>query len=86
MTLDSQFLQFTNNVEVSYVTGNNVSECVDDLVRQYPALKEVLFDKEGKPYRYFEIYINKESAYPDELQKPVKDGDQLHISMILHGG
>jgi molybdopterin converting factor small subunit len=63
-----------------------VHECIDDLVKQFPALKEIIFDKKGNMYRYFDIYINGESSYPDELSKPVKDEDVLHIVMLLHGG
>lgn len=32
------------------------------------------------------IYVNGESAYPEELAKPVKDGDELTIDLIIEGG
>jgi len=35
---------------------------------------------------YVDIYVNQESSYPEELAKPVKDGDELHITMIIAGG
>ena len=35
---------------------------------------------------YIDIYVNRESAYPEELNKPVKDGDELHIVIIIGGG
>jgi molybdopterin converting factor small subunit len=33
-----------------------------------------------------EIYVNMESSYPEELAKPVKDGDELYIVIIISGG
>ena len=86
MNISPNFVQFTNNVEVTTVKGRTVRECIDDLIKQFPALKEVMFDNKGNIYRYFDIYINNESSYPDELDKPVKDGDVLHVVMLVHGG
>jgi len=55
-------------------------------VKEYPALKEVLFEKGDKLRNNIEIYVNLESAYPDELAKPVNDGDEMHITVMLAGG
>jgi len=35
--------------------------------------------------RGIEIYVNSKSAYPDELVKQVKDGDNIHITLLLAG-
>ena len=80
------FTPYTNNQQVAEVKGKNVGECLNHLVKQFPSLKQVLFDKNNRLYSYFDIYINEESAYPEHLSKPVKDGDTLHIVMLLHGG
>ncbi len=68
------------------VTGNTVGQCFNQLVQQYPGLKEKLFDKKGKIHNLVEIYVNQESAYPDELAKVVKEGDKIHITLLLSGG
>ena len=78
--------QFTNGLDVVKVEGNTVGVCLDNLVRQYPGIKKALFDKKGKLARVIEIYINSKSAYPDELAKQVKDGDNVHITLLLAGG
>jgi len=57
-----------------------VGDCLDNLVRQFPVKGEALFDKKGKLARVIEIYVNSKRAYPDELAKPVKDGDNIHIT------
>jgi len=49
-------------------------------------MANALFDKKGKLLNAVEIYINQESAYPDELMKPVKGGDDIHLTLMLAGG
>ena len=78
--------QFTDGLDSVKVEGNSVGACLDDLVRQFPDMGNALFDKKGKLLNAIEIYINQKSAYPDELVKPVKDGDDIHITLMLAGG
>ena len=77
---------FANNMEVVEVNGSSVGECLNRLVTQFPGIKEMLFAQNGKLHNYVGIYINGEDAYPEELAKPVKDGDELHILYIIGGG
>ena len=76
----------TNNQEVVEVTGDSVGACLNDLVQKHPGMKEKLFDKKGKLINVIEIFLNNESTYPDELKKPVKDGDEIYIALHLAGG
>ncbi|MBL6979440.1 MAG: MoaD/ThiS family protein [Desulfobacteraceae bacterium] len=78
--------QFTDGLDTVEVEGNNVGDCLEDLIRQFPDMRNALFDKKGKLLNAVEIYINQKSAYPDELAKPVKDGDDIHITLMLAGG
>ena len=78
--------QFTDGLDSVEVEGNSVGKCLDDLIRQFPDMGNALFDKKGKLLNAIEIYINLKSAYPDELVKPVKDGDDIHITLMLAGG
>ncbi len=73
------------NEKVS-VQGRTVGECLDALVARYPEMKAVLFDEKGRLKNTIEIYVNLESAYPEELKKPVKAGDKIHIALMLAGG
>ena len=78
--------QYTNGQETVEVNGNNVGECLKELVKQYPDLKNELFDKKGKLLSVLEVYLNGASAYPDELAREVKDGDEIHLLVMLAGG
>ena len=75
---------YNNNMEVVEVNGSTVGECLKHLVEQFPKLK--LFNKDGKLLPYLGIYVNGESAYPKQLDKPVKDGDELSIILMVGGG
>ncbi|MFH1169222.1 MAG: MoaD/ThiS family protein [Chloroflexota bacterium] len=68
------------------VDGNTIGQCLEQLVKKYPRLKKALFDDEGQLLNIIEVYINSESAYPDELARPVKPGDELHILFAVDGG
>ena len=78
--------QHTNGNETVEVKGINVKECLIDLIKQYPALEKELFKSKTILKPIIEIYINMESAYPDELSKPIKDGDKIHLTVMLAGG
>jgi molybdopterin converting factor small subunit len=78
--------QHTNNQDVVEVNGSTVGQCLEQLVARFPELRPWLFEKSGKLNRLVEIYVNMESSYPEELAKPVKDGDELHIIVIISGG
>ena len=78
--------QFTNGLEVVTVEGKAVGECLADLIRQYPGMEKALFAKKDKLLNNVEIYLNHATAYPNELVKPVKDGDEIHLVIMLTGG
>jgi len=68
------------------VSGSTVGECLKQLVEKYPRLKLRLFNRQGKLPKGVSIFINGESAYPEELARPVHDGDKVYITNIVLGG
>ena len=78
--------QYTGGKEIVDVNGNTVGECLRDLVSQYPEIEKQIFDNKGNLLSVLEIYLNGASAYPDELKKVVKDGDEIHLLTMLAGG
>jgi len=76
----------TEGNDLVEVNGNSVGECLNRLVDKYPGVKEQLFTGDGKLNNFVEVYVNMESSYPEELAKPVKDGDELHPIIIVLGG
>ncbi len=78
--------QYTNGLEVVEVKGNTVGDCLNHLVQQFPGMEKALFAKKDKLHNIVEIYVNHATAYPNELVKPVKDGDEIHLVVMLAGG
>lgn len=78
--------QHTNGNKIVDVQGDTVGRALADLVRQYPGMEKELFDKKGRLHGHIEIYLNAESAFPGELEKPVKPGDDIQIVTFLAGG
>jgi len=78
--------QFTNGLEVVAVEGSTVGECLNHLVKQFPGMEKALFVKKDKLLNIVEVYVNHASAHPNELVKPVKDGDEIHLVIMLAGG
>jgi len=76
----------TNGQAVVETNGSTVGECLKQLVDRFPELRRWLFGKNGNLNKTVDVYVNMESAYPEELAKPVKDGDELHIIIIISGG
>ena len=78
--------QYTNGLDVVDVKGNTVGDCLNQLVQQFPGMEKALFAKKDKLHNIVEIYVNHATAYPNELVKPVKEGDEIHLVVMLAGG
>ncbi len=78
--------QFTNDSETVLVEGKTVGECLNRLVDQFPGIEKALFAKKDRLHNVVEVYVNHSSAYPNELLKPVQDGDEIHLVVMLAGG
>lgn len=76
----------TGSMESVEVEGDTIGQCLRQLTMRFPALEEKLFTTRGELHPFIGIYINNEDAYPDELSKPVQDGDEVHILYVIGGG
>jgi molybdopterin converting factor small subunit len=77
---------YSNNIDLISVNGKTVKDCLDDLVTQFPKVSEMIFDTHGKLQSYISVFINQKNAYPDELKKSVKDGDEIVLLLVISGG
>ncbi|MGD0915241.1 MAG: MoaD/ThiS family protein [Thermodesulfobacteriota bacterium] len=78
--------QLTNGLKVVAVEGGTVGECLSQLIKQFPGMEKALFANKDKLLNNVEILLNNISAYPNELVKPVKDGDEIYLIVMLAGG
>ena len=81
-----QLLQYTEGQEQVEVQGAAVGECLRDLVRRFPGLQKVLFDKSGAVLDYIYLVVNGTAVYPVDLDAPLRDGDEIAIAVLIGGG
>ena len=86
INVPSGMWRFTHEQEVIEVDGSTVGECLNHLVGRFPSIENELLDEDGKVLQYIDIYVNGKSSFPEELAKPVKDGDELYILRLIAGG
>ena len=75
-----------NDREEVEVSGSTVGECLDELISRFPKAKRWVFGEDGKIANFADLYVNFNMIDPDELSLPVKDGDVIHIVMMLTAG
>lgn len=79
-------LQKITGAKVVQGEGATVGELLSDLDGKYPGFKNQIM-QEGSLHRFVNIYLNDEDIrYLDQLNTPVKDGDQISILPALAGG
>ena len=68
------------------VAGETVGSALEDLTKQYPDLRQHLYD--GNQLRSFvNIYLNQEDIrYGDGVDTEIEDGDTLMIIPSIAGG
>ncbi len=86
MEVPAFLLHLTNGVRVAEVNGTTVGECLRDLVKRFPSAEKLLFDKNGKLLGHIDLFLNGGSTFPEELAKPVRDGDTISMLYLIIGG
>ncbi len=84
--MSSFFGIYTNNTLETKVEGKTVRECLHNLVKRFPKMTRLLLDKDGNLLRTYDYFINGESVYPKDMNRPLKDGDKLNLLYVIHGG
>jgi hypothetical protein len=75
----------TDAKSVIKIKGNTVGECLEDLIRQKPFMKKLIFDDKGKLRQECLFYINENYSYSNDLTKQVIDGDEIRIRYFRGG-
>jgi molybdopterin synthase sulfur carrier subunit len=69
------------------VEGHSVKDVLDSLERQFPGVKERLYDETGQLRRFVNIYVNDEDIrFAQGLETAVKQGDEVSIVPAIAGG
>jgi len=67
--------------------GSTVNQVLASLTTQYPELGKRLFKGENVINRFINVYVNDEDIrFLDNLESPLKPGDELSIVPAIAGG
>jgi molybdopterin synthase sulfur carrier subunit len=78
--------QYTGGKDTVESNGSTVNEVIQGLGQQYAGITERLMDG-GKVRRFVNVYVNDEDIrYLNNLDTPVKDGDEVSIIPAVAGG
>jgi len=79
--------KLTGNKGEVAAKGASVKDLLADLEKQYPGLKERLYDEKGALRRFINFYVNNEDIrFLKGEATPVKEGDELSIVPAIAGG
>ena len=67
--------------------ASTVGECLEDLERLFPGIRERLCDPQGEIQQFVNIYVNGEDVrFLQELATPLQSGDEVSIVPAIAGG
>ncbi|MBI4373570.1 MAG: MoaD/ThiS family protein [Deltaproteobacteria bacterium] len=79
--------KLTKNQSEVAAKGGDVKEILADLERQFPGLKERLYDEKGSLRRFINFYVNNEDIrFLKGESTPVKEGDLISVVPAIAGG
>ncbi len=79
--------KLTQDQEVVEVDGPTVGALIDQLEAHHPGLKDRLCDESGAVRRFVNIFVNDEDIrFMQDLETPVKAGDEISIVPAIAGG
>lgn len=79
--------KLTQNQPQVAAEGSDIVSLFDELEKQFPGIKERIFDETGSLRRFVNIYINDEDIrFLDGDKTALKDGDEVSIVPAIAGG
>ena len=76
--------RLAGNRERIEVAGTTVKQCLDDLVRQIPEAKKIVFNSDGSLALLF--LINNEALREQDINHPLAENDEIWLLSVLGGG
>ena len=78
--------KLTNNKGEVEASGSNIKELISDLDKNFPGIKERIYDESGHVRKFINIYVNEEDVrYLEMDETSLKDGDQVSIIPAIAG-
>jgi molybdopterin synthase sulfur carrier subunit len=85
--IPSPLRTYTQGSDAVETTGTTVAQVLDDLAAKAPGIETRLFKSERVLNRFVNVYVNDEDIrFLQNLDTPVKDGDEVSIVPAIAGG
>ena len=79
--------KLTGGLEEVQVQGATIGALLQALEQAHPGIRERIFDDKGQVRRFVNIFANEEDIrFLQNLDTPVKDGDEVSIVPAIAGG
>ena len=79
--------KLTQNQGEVEVVGGNIKEVLANLEKQFPGMKDRLYDEKGGLRRFINFYVNDEDIrFLQGETTALKEGDELSIVPAIAGG
>ncbi len=76
-----------DNHDTITIAGTSVGEVLSGLSSRYPEFGKRLYKSEDELNRFINVYVNDEDIrFMENLDTPLKDGDELSIVPAIAGG
>ena len=77
----------TNGADMVEVQAGTVDEALKNLCGQFSGIEKRLYKQPGELNRFVNIYVNDEDIrFLNNLQTPIKDGDDVSVVPAIAGG
>ncbi len=77
----------TKGVDIVEVAGGSIGDVLNQLSLKFDGMDKRLFKQPGELNRFVNIYVNDEDIrFLDNLDTPIKDGDDVSIVPAIAGG
>lgn len=86
MHLYSNLPQYAGNNVLAEAEGTTIRQCLDSLIKQFPALGPEIFDREGNLLPAIFVSINLKSAAGEKTSRRLEKTDELYLIKIVAGG
>ena len=87
LKIPSPLRVYTDGEKQIEIKGKNVERAIEELIENYPALKNHLFDENGELRLFVNLFVNDEDVrYLDGIKTVLGKEDQLMIIPSIAGG
>ena len=87
MKIPPPFRYYTSQQAEVVVNGSTVGECMDSLVKNFPAIQTHLYKSTGELRAFVNLFVDKDNIKNLQgLETPIKENDSLRLVPAITGG